>query len=112
LLEAIDQGYEEFREPLVNGFRWILGHNEIGQSMVEPMHQIVWRRVIRRDANSKLIKVLRAMLIIHGGLKSGTKKANALDIDHQCWGFEMALPLCIFGDRDDFSEILNDSSLS
>jgi hypothetical protein len=108
LVEAIDQGYEEFREPLVRGFRWILGHNEIGQSMVEPMHQIVWRRVIRKGANSKLIKLFRAMLTIHGGLKSSTKGADALEIDHQCWGFEMALPLCVFSGRSDFSEILDD----
>jgi hypothetical protein len=112
LLEAIDQGYEEFRVPLVRGFQWILGHNEMGQSMVEPMHQIVWRRIFRKGMNTRLIKAFRAMIIIHGGLKPGIKEAHALEIDHQCWGFEMALPLYIFSNRDDFSEILNDSSLS
>ena len=112
LLEAIDNGYEEFREPLVKGFRWVLGQNEMGQSMVDSAHQIVWRRVFRRAANAKLMKVLRAMLIIYGGLKSEIITADALDIDHQCWGFEMALPLFAFSGRKDFSEILNDSRFS
>ena len=112
LLEAIDQGYEEFREPLVKGFRWILGQNEMGQSMVEPARQIVWRRVIRKGADSKLTKLLRAMVIIYGGLKSGTKKAHDLDIDRQCWGFEMALPLFVFSGRNDFPEILDDKCFS
>jgi len=112
MVEAIDQGYDEFREPLVRGFRWILGQNELGQSMVEPMHQVVWRRMIRRGAEAKLLKVFRGMVTIHCGLKSGTKGADAVQIDRQCHGFEMALPLCVFSGRGDFSEILDDSCFS
>lgn len=112
LVEAIDQGYDEFREPLVRGFRWILGQNELGQTMVEPMHRVVWRRMIRKGPNSKLIKFLRGMVTIHGGLKSGIKGADAVEIDRQCHGFEMALPLCVFSGRQDFAEILDDGSFS
>ena len=112
LLEAIDQGYDEFREPLVKGFRWIFGQNEMRQSMVEPERQIVWRRVIRKGSDSRLTKVLRAMFITHGGLKSQTLKAHHLDIDRQCWGFEMALPLFVFSGRNDFPEILDDKCFS
>jgi hypothetical protein len=112
MVEAMDQGHDEFREPLVRGFRWILGQNELGQSMVEPMPQVVWRREIRREPNSKPTKPLRGMVIIDGGLKSGTKGADAVQIDHQCWGFEMALPLRVFSGRRDFSEILDDSCFS
>ena len=112
LVEAIDQGYDEFREPLIKGFRWILGQNELGQSMIDSAHQVVWRRIIRQEKNSKLIKLFRSIAIIHGGLKSGTKEASALQIDRQCWGFEMALPLCVFSSRNDFIEILDDSCFS
>jgi hypothetical protein len=112
LLEAIEQGYEEFREPLMKGFRWILGQNEMGQSMVEPARQIVWRRIIRKKGDSKLTKLLRALGSIYGGFKSGTIKAHRLDIDRQCWGFEMALPLCVFSGRNDFPEFLDDKCFS
>ena len=112
LLEAIGQGYEEFRKPLVKGFRWILGQNEMGQSMVEPARQIVWRRVIRKSADAKLTKLLRAIGTIYGGVKSGIKKAHDLDIDRQCWGFEMALPLVVFSGTNDFHEILDDKCFS
>jgi|GEM_PF-4633268 hypothetical protein len=112
LVEAIDQGHQEFREPLVRGFRWILGQNELGQSMVDPAHQIVWRRMVRKGEDGKLVKVLRAAGIISGVMKAGTLGADAVRIDHQCWGFEMALPLCVFSGRDDFGEILNDNSFA
>jgi hypothetical protein len=112
MVEAIDQGYGEFREPLVRGFRWILGHNELGESMVDPVHRVVWRRVIRSGLNAKLMKTVRGFVVIHGGLKSAVKSAGGVQIDRQCWGFEMALPLCVFSNRKDFSEILDDSCFS
>lgn len=112
LLEAIGQGYEEFRKPLVKGFRWILGQNEMGQSMVEPARQIVWRRVVRKSPDTKLTKLLRAIGTIYGGVQSGIKKAHDLDIDRQCWGFEMALPLVVFSGINDFHEILDDKCFS
>jgi hypothetical protein len=52
------------------------------------------------------------MVTIHGGLKSGIKGADAVEIDRQCHGFEMALPLCVFSGRQDFAEILDDGSFS
>jgi len=112
LIEAIDQGYDEFREPLIKGFRWILGRNELGQSMVDPTHHIIWRQIVRRGSNSRLIKILRGMLAAYGGAKAGIKSADAVRIDRQCWGFEMALPLCVFSGRTDFQEICDDGAFS
>lgn len=106
LLEAIDMGYSEFREPLIKGFRWILGNNELSQSMVDLQHQIIWRRMIRNGINFKHVKMLRGMIVAHAGLKPDIGKG--ITIDHQCWSFEMALPLCVLGNRTDFDEILND----
>ncbi len=80
--------------------------------MVEPARQIVWRRVIRKSADAKLTKLLRAIGTIYGGVKSGIKKAHDLDIDRQCWGFEMALPLVVFSGMNDFHEILDDKRFS
>lgn len=110
LLEAIDMGYNEFREPLIKGFRWILGQNELSQSMVEPGHQIIWRRMIRTGINFKQVKMLRGMIVAHAGLKPTI--GRGIKIDHQCWSFEMALPLCVLGNRPDFNEILNDSQFN
>lgn len=112
LAKAIDLGYNEFRYPLINGFRWILGQNEIGQYMVEPMHHIIWKSVMKKGINTKLIKALKGHAIIYSGLRPAIKSAKDLQIDHHCLGWEMALPLCIFSGRKDFGEILNNSCFS
>jgi hypothetical protein len=109
LSEAIDQGYDEFRGPLVKGFRWILGQNELGQTMVDSKHNVIWRRILRKGVyNSAAMKALRGYGVICGIVKSAPTSANAIEIDQQCHGFEMGLPLCIFSGRSDLSEILDD----
>jgi len=112
LVEAIDQGYEEFREPFLRGFQWVLGQNELGQSMVAPEHQIIWRYIIRKPPNPILKKMLRGTATYLGLQKAAPLGADLLQIDQQCWGFEMALPLCIFSGRQDFREILDSSCFS
>jgi hypothetical protein len=77
--------------------------------MVDPVHQVIWRRMIRTGANTRTKKVLRGLATICGVLKSTTEGAGAVQIDYQCHGFEMALPLCIFSGRSDFGEILDDN---
>jgi len=110
LLEAVDLGHSEFREPLVRGFRWILGNNEMKETMVEPKHHIVWRRVFRAGLNAKLVKIFRALAVIHFGVKADIEKPPAIQIDRQCWGFEMALPLLAFAGRKEFDELFCDQS--
>ena len=109
LLEAIDLGHSAFREPLIHGFRWIFGHNEMDETMVDPKHHIVWRRVFRGGLNAKLVKIFRGIAVVQFGINADIAKPGHIQIDRQCWGFEMALPLCVFSGRDDFSEILDDN---
>ncbi len=102
-------GYDEFRLPLLKGFRWILGQNDLGKSMVEPEHTVIWRRVLRKGIhNSAAMKVIRGYATVLGLVKPSAASAEAIEIDYQCHGFEMGLPLYIFSGRTDFNEILDD----
>lgn len=107
LIEAIDQGYEEFREPFERGFRWIFGQNELGQTMVAPERHLIWRQIIRKPPNPVWRKALRGAATYLGVQKAKPLDAASVIIDRQCWGFEMALPLCLFSGRSDFSEFLD-----
>jgi len=112
LVEACDQGFEEFRDPLRKGFRWIMGENELGRSMAAPEHHVIWRKIMRRQPNSKLMKVIRGAASAYLGLPCRTARPEHLEINSECWSFEMALPLCVFSGRRDFDEILNDPAFA
>ena len=110
LTAALDFGYDEFYKPLVKGFRWIFGENEIGESMVSREHCIVWRNLIRKPPNPKLLKIARGGFINYLGLKARLERSETLQINRECWSFEMALPFLVFCGRNDFDEVLNHES--
>jgi hypothetical protein len=110
LLEAIDQGYSEFREPLLKGFRWVLGQNEFHQKMAESTYYVMWRGVKRREPLNKFARFARAMGVKFMGTKSGTENKDMLQIIKECRSYELGWALWAFSGRNDFDEILNDPS--
>lgn len=109
LLEGIDQGYPEFREPLLRGFRWVLGHNEVGQNMVDTTHRVIWRSLNRKGSFSRLRRFSRAVVSSNKELNSGIVSGEDLQINRECRCYELGWALYAFGGREDFDEILNDS---
>lgn len=110
LLEAIDQGYDEFRDPLVKGFRWILGNNELRQSMVDGQHHVIWRSVMRHGPASRLARFGRALGMTHSGRGSGIAEMDSLRINTECRSYELGWALWAFAGRHAFDNILNDPS--
>jgi len=110
LLEAMDLGYAEFREPVLKSFRWILGQNDINKIMVDRENYIIWRRMVRKGIyNSPYMKALKGYGSLLGVSKVTPGTIDTIAIDYQCHGFEMALPLYVFSGRSDLDEILNDN---
>ena len=110
LLEALDQGYCEFEEPLVKGFRWVLGQNELKLSMVDRTHHVIWRSVGRREPFGKLARFVRAVHVAHSGLNSGPESPDALDVNRECRSYELGWALWAFAGRHGFDDILNHPS--
>jgi hypothetical protein len=109
LLEAIDHGYVEFREPLLKGFRWVLGHNELERSMTDNSHHVIWRSVVRREPLGRLGRYSRIIGTNYGGLRARIQRREALQVNKECRSYELGWALFAFAGRDDFSEILDDS---
>ncbi len=112
LLEAFDQGYEEFKQPLVKGFRWVLGENELGQKMVSKTERLIWRSAFRREPLGKLVRFGRALGVSYAGLKSGIVSENTLRMNRECRSYELGWALWAFSGRDDFHDILAEPCFS
>jgi hypothetical protein len=108
LLEAIDQGYAEFREPLVKGFRWILGHNELQTSLVDRDRRIIWRSAVRREPLARMTRFARSVGVTYAGFHSGILNGDSLRINRECRSYELGWALWAFAGRQDFDEILKD----
>lgn len=107
LVEAINQGYKEFKEPLSKGFRWFEGINEISKSLADPVHQIIWRRVKVVGNHTKTSILIRRVIASMLKLKPRTVlDAEKLFIDHECRGFELAIPLMAFNGIVDVDTIV------
>jgi hypothetical protein len=108
LLEAIDQGYAEFREPLVRGFRWIFGQNELQTSLVDRDRRIIWRSAVRREPLARMSRFARTVGVTYAGLRPGILDRDDLQINRECRSYELGWALWAFAGRRDFDEILND----
>lgn len=109
LLEGIDQGFVEFREPLLKGFRWILGKNELGLNMVDHSHSVIWRSIERHVALPRLARLAKAASTSLFGTTPSADNYRGLSINRECRSYELGWALWAFGGRTDFDEILNDS---
>jgi hypothetical protein len=109
LLEAIDQGYAEFREPLEKGFCWIFGNNELQKSMVAQEHRIIWRSAVRREAFSTAARFTRSFGIVRAGKKASIQEREKLLVNNECRSYELGWALWSFAGRHDFDKILNNS---
>jgi hypothetical protein len=107
LLEAIDQGYDKFLEPLMNGFRWILGENEIGRKMVASEKSVIWRSLKRKDYMEKGSRFLRGLGTELLKYKSAPLEPNKLLVNYECRSYELGWALWAFAGRHDFNGLLN-----
>jgi hypothetical protein len=111
LLEAIDQGYCEFIEPLRRGFRWILGNNELDSSLVSREHCVVWRSLCRNHRFEKGARMLRAF-VSRTGYRDGPAGPERVTVDRECRSYELGWSLWAFGSRIDFRELLDDGAFA
>lgn len=108
LLEAIDQGWEEFRAPLLLGLRWVLGPNESASSMVERPHLLIWRSAVRREPLGRAGALARAAWTAWSGTAGEAPGAGRIELNRECMSYELAWALWAFAGRDDFAEVLDD----
>lgn len=112
LLEAIDQGHEEFRAPLIKGFRWILGDNELNQRLVSPEHSIVWRSLKRKDRFEKARRFCRGITAKCSAANGTLLRGADVQLNYECRSYELGWALWAFAQRRDFNDLLDDPAFA
>lgn len=52
MLPAIQLLVGDYRPALIRGLRWVTGDNELGESLVDPTHGLIYRAIQRRGADA------------------------------------------------------------
>lgn len=107
LLECAERhGVRGAREALIKGFKWVLGENQLGRSMLVPESSLSIRSQVRKnELNSKTPRMLRAVKNAYLGLSSGLIDRSGVGLRLECRSYELGWILWSFGQRSDLPEL-------
>jgi hypothetical protein len=99
-------GVAEARGALINGFRWVLGENELRQPMLVPeLHLSIRSQVRKGELHTKTRRITRALC--NGLLRrpSGLSGPENVELRRECRSYELGWILWSFGSRTDLPEL-------
>jgi hypothetical protein len=97
------------REALVKGFKWVLGGNQLGISMLVPELGLSIRSQVRKnELKTKKRRVLRAIANTCLGRSSMLIDGRDIDLRLECRSYELGWILWSFGQRSDLPELTHD----
>jgi hypothetical protein len=97
------------REALVKGFKWVLGGNQLGISMLVPELGLSIRSQVRKnELKTKKRRVLRAIANTCLGRSSMLIDNRDIDLRLECRSYELGWILWSFGQRSDLPELTHD----
>ena len=107
LLECAERcGVAGARDALVKGFKWVLGDNQLGRSMLVPDLGMSIRSQIRRhELTTKVPRMLRAVRNACQGGSSGLIANSDIGLRLECRSYELGWILWSFGRRSDLREL-------
>jgi hypothetical protein len=101
------------RGALIEGFRWVLGGNQLGVTMLVPNLQLSIRSQVRRgELGTTKIRMMRAIANVLTGHQSELAKPKDLVLRPECRSYELGWLLWSFGRRADLVELTNDHAFS
>ncbi|MCK1590074.1 hypothetical protein IVB04_23405 [Bradyrhizobium sp. 169] len=107
LLEWAERfGRRGAQEALIKGFNWILGHNQLGRTMLMPELGLTIRSQVRKhELKTKAPRVLRAVKNVW--LDNGGTLIDSADVGVrlECRSYELGWILWSFGRRTDLPEL-------
>jgi hypothetical protein len=109
LLELAERfDVDRARDALVRGFRWVLGQNQLGRSMLVPKLSLSIRSQVRkRELRSKIPRMVRAAKHAYLGGISDLIDSAGVGLRLECRSYELGWILWSFGRRGDLPEITN-----
>jgi hypothetical protein len=107
LLECAERnGVLGARDALVKGFKWVLGENQLGQSMLVPELSLSIRSQVRKnELMTKTPRMLRAIKNAGLGRASGLIDSSGVGLRLECRSYELGWILWSFGQRSDLPEL-------
>jgi len=101
------------RDALIKGFRWVLGENQLGRSMVVPELSLSIRSQIRKnELMTKTPRILRAIKNAYLGRESGLIDSSGVGLRLECRSYELGWILWSFGQRSDLPELTNNGAFA
>lgn len=101
------------REALVKGFKWVLGENQLGRSMMVPEFGLSIRSQVRKqELTSKLPRVVRAVKNACLGGPAGLIDNSGVGLRLECRSYELGWILWSFGRRTDLRELTGDPAFA
>lgn len=107
LLEWAERfGQRGARDALVKGFNWVLGHNQLGRTMLVPELNLTIRSQIRKgELNTKAPRIMRALKSTWLETKGALIDSADVGVRLECRSYELGWILWSFGRRTDLREL-------
>jgi hypothetical protein len=112
LHHAIAAGHPTAKEQIVKGFKWILGENEMGISMLVPEHGIILRAQKRREPLERPLRAIRAIANWARDREAGYLGGEKLTLNRECRSYHLGWVLWAFVDRPGFDELTHHPAFS
>jgi hypothetical protein len=114
LLECAERhGVREARAALIKGFKWVLGENQLGRSMLIPQLQLSIRSQVRKnELHTKNKRMLRAIRNAYLGRSSTLIDPAEVSLRLECRSYELGWILWSFGQRPELSQLTHDQAFS
>ena len=112
LRHAMTHGHPTAREQIVRGFNWIIGNNELDQSMLMPEHGIILRSQIRNESHERYKRAIRSVTNWVLRKEGSTIEADGLSVNMECRSYHLGWVLWSFGGQSDFSELTHHESFN
>lgn len=91
---------DDFSAPVLRGFRWVVGDNELGRSMIDGEIPVVWRSIRRHGPWRALAKVHKAAILCGAPLlRSFAEHSPGLAVDQECRPYELGWMLVALHER-------------
>lgn len=111
LLEWAERfGQRQSRDALIKGFNWVLGHNQLGRTMLVPELSLSLRSQVRKgELTTRAPRILRA--VKNAWLSNGERLIDGANVELrlECRSYELGWILWSFGRRTDLPELTHNA---
>ncbi len=108
LHHAVAHGLPGAREAIMDGFRWILGQNQLGRPMVVRQSGLINRAQIRREGMQHARRAIRSIVRAVSRRPGRLADTGSVEVLPECWSYHLGWMLWSFAGREDYRELTHD----